>query len=133
MTEQDLLRSLWRLYWLAGLYAFGGCVYCFYAARIQGLFGFAFGALASFANLWLFTWLTRTISPGHSSRRRWPTSLYISRFLVLFLTGYGIVKLLGVSPLSIVLGLLASTFAVLVSIIIELIQSLSQVRHIRWK
>jgi hypothetical protein len=133
MTEQDLLRSLWRLCWLAGLYVFGGCVYSFYAAQFQGLLGFAFGALASFVNLWLFIWLTRAISPSGSSRRRWPTSLYISRLLILFFTGYGIVKLLGVSPLSIVLGLLASTFAVLVSIIIELIQSFSQVRHIRWK
>jgi hypothetical protein len=133
LTEQELLRSLGRLYGLAGLYVFGGCLYCFYTARIQGLLGFAFGALASFLNLWLFIWLTRTISPGPSSGRRWPAGLYIGRFLLLFLAGYGIVKLLGISPLSIVLGLLASTFAVLVSIIIELIQNFSQVRLIRWK
>lgn len=91
--------------------------------------GFAFavafllGALASLGNLYLFNYLTRAISPVDGKPRPWTAGAYISRYLLLFTGGYVIVKALSVNPLAVVLGLLASTAAVVVSSIFELVQS----------
>jgi hypothetical protein len=123
MTEQELLRSLARLYWLTAAYAAIGFVWYFSVADGREAAGFVLGALASFGNLWLFAWLSRAIAPGESSRKPWPASLYAGRFLVLFFIGYVIVKLLDVNPLAVILGLLVSTAAVLTSIAVQLIQS----------
>lgn len=123
MTERELLRSVARLYWFTGAFTAIGFVWYFCAADARDAFGFVLGASASFGNLWLFAWLTRSISPGESTRKAWPASLYAGRFLVLFFIGYVIVKLLGVNPLAVILGLLVSTAAVLTSIAFQLIQS----------
>jgi hypothetical protein len=82
------------------------------------------GALASFGNLWLFNWLARSIEPGEKSQKPWQAGAFVGRYLVLFLAGYVIVKGLGVNPLPVVLGLFASTAAVLTASIIELLRNL---------
>jgi len=89
----------------------------------EGL-AFALGALGSFGNLWLFDRLSVGIAPGEGSKKPWEAGAFVGRYIILFAAGYVIVKGLGVNPLPVVLGLFASTAAVLTSSIVELIQNL---------
>ncbi len=115
-------QSMRRLYLLTGLFSLAGFVWAFANHGAREAFGFLIGAVGSFGNLWLFNWLTRSIAPGQG-RRPWQSGLFIGRYLGLFLVGYATVKSLDVSPLAVLLGLLASTAAALVSSITELIRS----------
>ncbi len=85
---------------------------------------FLLGTAVSLGNLFLFGYLARAISPAPGETRPWEARAFISRYLLLFAFGYVIVKALGVSPLAVILGLLASTAAVVVSLIIELFERL---------
>lgn len=124
MTDQDLSRSIRQLYWLTGLFGAAGFVWYFWLAGARPAFGFALGAVGSFGNLWLFDWLSRAIGSSETARKPWGAAAFIARYLILFLAGYSIVKTLGVSPLAVVLGLFASTAAVLTLSILEIFQSL---------
>src|SRR4051794_39622505 len=84
---------------------------------------FLLGAAVSLGNLWLFSWLARAIEPGARQQKPWEAGAFIGRYLILFTFGYVIVKSLGVSPLPVVLGLFASTAAVLLSSMLELVGS----------
>ncbi|MGH9618269.1 MAG: ATP synthase subunit I [Bryobacteraceae bacterium] len=124
MTERDLTRSLAWLYRLGSIYAAIGFVAYLYAADTREATGFLLGALSAIGNLWLFAWLTRAIDPGRLSRKPWATAVYAIRLLLLFVLAYVIVKLLGVSPLPVILGLLVSAAAVLTFLVTEVIQTL---------
>jgi hypothetical protein len=124
MTEQDAILSVRRLYWLTASFGMIGFVSYFALQGPRPAFGFVLGALGSFGNLWLFNYLTHAISPVEGARKPWQAGAFIGRYLVFFLLGYVIVKGLGVNPLPVILGLLASTAAVLASTVIELFQSL---------
>lgn len=124
MNNQDLARSLTQLYWLTGGYAAIGFVSYFSVVDTREATGFLLGALLSLGNLWLFAWVTRTITPGRKSSKQWAMGLYLIRLLLLFFIAYVIVKLLGVSPLAVILGLLASAAAVLTFLAAEIIQTL---------
>lgn len=113
-----------RIYRLTGLVGIIGFVSYFALHGSRSAFGFALGAAISFGNLWLFDWLSRAIAPPGAEPKRWQAGLFVGRYLILFTFGYVIVKALGVNPLALVLGLLASTAAVIISIIIELLRSL---------
>lgn len=81
---------------------------------------FLLGSLISLGNLWLFARLARGIEPGDRSRKPWQAGAFFARYLIFFTFGYVIVRSLGVSPLPVVLGLFASTAAVLLSSAVEL-------------
>jgi hypothetical protein len=81
---------------------------------------FLLGTVVSLGNLWLFSWLSQAIAPGAGQQKPWQAVAFIGRYLILFTFGYVIVKSLGVSPLPVVLGLFASTAAVLLSSLLEL-------------
>ncbi len=123
MTDKDASSSLRRLYWLTtGFGILGFLAY----ATLQGVrpaFAFLLGSFGSAGNLWLFERMTRGIAPGDSSKKPATAGAFAIRYVLLFSLGYVIVKGLGVSPLAVVLGLLASTAAVLASSIFELAQS----------
>lgn len=112
-----------RLYWLTIAFGLIGFVSYFAVLGPLPAFGFLLGALGSFGNLWLFDWLSRAIAPG-TARKPWQAGTFITRYLLFFAVGYVIVKGLGVNPLPVVFGLLASTAAALVSSIFELLASL---------
>jgi hypothetical protein len=82
------------------------------------------GALVSMANLYLFGYLSRAISPAPGESKPWEARAFISRYLLLFAGGYAIVRVLGVSPLAVIVGMLTSTVAVVASIVTELLQRL---------
>src|SRR5579875_2601001 len=115
--------TLARLYRLTASFGIFGFVSYFWLAGARSAFGFLLGAAISFGNLWLFNWLAAAIA-ADSSRKPWQAGAFAGRYLVLFTAGYVIVKTLGVNPLPVVLGLFASTAAVLLSIVIELIENL---------
>ena len=112
-----------RLYWLTIAFGLIGFVSYFAVLGPLPAAGFLLGALGSFGNLWLFDWLSRAIAPG-TARKPWQAGTFITRYLLFFAVGYVIVKGLGVNPLPVVFGLLASTAAALVSSIFELLASL---------
>lgn len=119
-----------RIYLLTGSIGIIGFVWYFALQGARSALAFAFGTAISFGNLWLFDWLSRAIAVSGDARKRWQGSLFVGRYLILFTFGYVIVKALGVNPLALLLGLLASTAAVIVSIIVELFESLLGKRRI---
>ena len=123
--SNDLPGPLRRLYFLTVGIGLLGFVSFFARRGIRPAVAFLLGALASLGNLWLYDWLSRSIAPGaKAARKPWQAGAFIGRYLILFTFGYAIVKALDVNPLAVVLGLLASTGAVLASILFELAQSL---------
>jgi ATP synthase I subunit len=116
--------SIHRVYRLTILFGvLGAAAFSWLRGPREGL-AFALGALGSFGNLWLFHRLSFSIAPGEVSRKPWQASAFIGRYFILFALGYVIVKGLGVNPLPVVLGLFASTAAVLTSSIFELLLNL---------
>jgi ATP synthase I chain len=118
------MTDIRRVYWLTAVFGLIGFVSYFVVLGPRPAFGFLLGAMGSFGNLWLFGWLARSIAPGEAPRKPWQAGAFIGRYLLLFTIGYVIVKALDVNPLAVILGLLASTAGVLLSSIVELIQSL---------
>lgn len=128
MTEAEAKASLAQTVWIAsGFTALGLVLY----AMLRGprvAAAFAVAAAASFVNLWFFNWLSGSIAPqperdlGESRKKRWPASLFIGRYAGLWLVGYATLKTLGVSAVPVLLGLLATTAALLVSSIIDAIR-----------
>ena len=121
MTISVSVRRLYRLTLTIGILgaaAFG------WAQGAREALAFGLGALGSFGNLWLFHRLSVSIAPGEGSGKPWQAGAFIGRYMVLFAVGYVIVKGLDVNPLPVVLGLFASTAAVLASSIVELLQNL---------
>ncbi len=123
MTD-ELIRSIRRLYWAMGCFALIGCLWYLGHGGATPAVAFLLGVIGSFGNLWLFRWLSGAIAPGQGSRRPWQAGAFVLRYLVLFAAGYVIVEGLDVSPLPVVLGLFASTAAVLVSAAIDIFQGL---------
>ncbi len=114
-----------KLYGLTGVLGVIGFAWFFWSGGIRIALAFGLGALCSAGNLWSFEHLSRIIAPGEDSRKPWQAGTYFIRYVLLLGIGYVIVKTLNVSPFAVVLGLLASTAAVLLSLILELILSFS--------
>ncbi len=123
MTSQSSDQALRRLYWLTLLFGLAGFVSYYWVLGPRSAFGFLLGALGSLGNLWLFERLARSIAPSDAPRQPWKAGAFVARYLILFTFAYVIVKGLEVNVLAVVLGLLASTAAVLLSSIIEIVQS----------
>ena len=122
LFEGDSIR---RLYALTGFFGLVGFTCFFWTEGLRMAFAFALGALCSAGNLWSFEHLSRIIAPGDDVRKPWQAGTYFIRYILLLGIGYAIVKTLNVSPFAVVLGLFASTAAVLLSLILELILSFS--------
>ena len=112
------------LYQLTAILGAIGFVLYLVLMGIGPALGFALGAACSMGNLWLFDWLTRSLAPGESRRRPWKPAIFVLRYFILLASGYAIVELLGVNALTVIWGLLTSTAAVLLALIVELFQSL---------
>lgn len=124
MTDLDLRHSVRPLYLLTAI--FGVLGFVAYLA-IQGplsAVGFAIGAVSSFGNLWLFDRLSQSIAPSDKPRKSWQAGTFIIRYIILFFIAYASIKTLGVNPLAVILGLLASTAAVLTFGLYELFRGL---------
>ena len=121
MTISVSVRRLYRLTLAVGV--LGAAAFGWTEGAREAL-AFGLGASGSFGNLWLFHRLSVSIAPGEGSGKPWQAGAFIGRYLVLFAAGYVIVKGLDVNPLPVVLGLFASTAAVLASSIIDLLQNL---------
>jgi hypothetical protein len=127
MTESEAAFIVRRIYWLALGFGLIGFVIYFALQGWRPAFAFGLGALGSTGNLWIFEKLTRSIEPAPDAeppKNPWQAGIFVIRYILLLMVGYAIVKALGVNALAVILGLLASTAAVLTSTIIELLQSL---------
>jgi len=110
-----------RLYWTTAALGLVGSIAYFVLDGMRSALGFAIGSASSLGNLWLFSWLSQAIAPGAPIRQRWRSGIFALRYAVLILAGYVIVNALGVKPLAVVLGLLASTAAIILTGILELV------------
>ena len=131
MIDFGASQSIRRLYLLTA--SFGVVGFLIYFA-IQGLLpaaGFGIGAASSFGNLWLFDRLSHSIAPGDKPRKSWQAGTFIVRYIILFFIAYASIKTLGVNPLAVILGLLASTAAVLTFSVYELLRGLVGSRSTR--
>ncbi|MBV8552288.1 MAG: ATP synthase subunit I [Acidobacteriaceae bacterium] len=124
MTDFDAPQTIRRLYWLTGLFGLVGVVSYFVVQGTLSAAGFAIGALSSFGNLWIFERISHSIAPGDEPKKTWKAGAFVIRYFILFFVAYATIKTLGVNPLAVILGLLASTAAVLTSITYELFRSL---------
>ncbi|MDQ2843691.1 MAG: ATP synthase subunit I [Acidobacteriota bacterium] len=113
-----------KFYALTGSFGIIGFVSYFWVAGVRSAMAFAVGALCSFGNLWVFDRISKQLAPGENSRKPLQAGAYFIRYILLLGIGYAIVKALRVSPLAVILGLLASTAAVLVASVIELLTAL---------
>jgi hypothetical protein len=126
MTEPEADLIVRRIYWLALGFGIAGFVIYFGLQGWRAAAGFALGAVASIGNLWLFERLTHSIEPaaaGEPPKKPWQAGIFVTRYLVMILLGYAIVRGLGVNALAVILGLLTNTAAVVASAVIELLQS----------
>src|SRR4051794_32457753 len=121
MTTTEGTASVARIYQWTAAIGLAGFIAYFWIAGFRPAFAFALGALGSLGNIWILDRLSSSIAPGATSRKPWRAGAYVTRYILLIGVGYAIVKALNVSPLAVILGLLASTGAVLVSLIVELI------------
>lgn len=113
-----------RLYLLTGILSAGGFIAEFIWAGGRNGLGFLIGAAGSFGNLWTFDLLAGAIAPGERTQKPWGAGLFVGRYIILIAAGYATVKTLNVSPLAVLLGLLASTAAALASAVFDLVESL---------
>ncbi len=113
-----------RIYILTAAFAIAGFIAFWTRHGFKTALAFLLGSAVSCGNLYLFDHLATVISPNQGARKPWATRAFISRYLLMFAGGYVIVKGLGVSPLAVLLGLLASTAAVVSSIVVDLLESL---------
>ncbi|HLH03049.1 MAG TPA: hypothetical protein VKX25_09785 [Bryobacteraceae bacterium] len=121
--------SVRRTYWLIGFFGLAGFVVYVAATGIRDGLAFALGAAGSFGNFWLFDRLSRRIAPGGATAGKpWEAGAFIGRYIILLGIGYAIVETLNVSPLAVILGLFASTAAVLASFAIELFNHITRKR-----
>ncbi len=116
--------SIRRIYWLTGVFAVAGFAAFWPRQGFNTALAYLLGALVSAGNLFLFGYLSRAISPSPGESKPWQARAFISRYVLMFAAGYVIVKALGVNPLAVIVGLLASTAAAVTSIIIELFERL---------
>jgi hypothetical protein len=116
--------SMRRLYWLTGALGLLGAAWYLWQSDARSALGFTLGGVGSIGNLWLWHWVSHLIEPGRGPKKSWQAGLFVGRYLILLGGGYGIVKVLGVNPLAVVLGLLTSTAAVLTLLIIEIAQGI---------
>lgn len=126
MIDFSATQSIRRLYLLTASFGVIGFVLYFAIQDPLSAVGFGIGAGSSFGNLWLFDRLSHSIAPGDKPRKSWQAGTFIVRYIILFFVAYASIKTLGVNPLAVILGLLASTAAVLTSALFELFRSLFQ-------
>jgi hypothetical protein len=129
--SREAVNPVARLYRLTAVVGLLGTIGFVIAMGPGSGMAFLLGALGSLGNLWLFGWLSSAIAPGERSQKPWQAGAFIGRYLVLIAFGYVIVNALGVNPSAVVLGLLASTAAVALSLTIELADNLLRGRRAR--
>lgn len=86
---------------------------------------FLVGGLLSFGNLWLFERMSRGIAPeeGKAPQAR-STTLFVLRYVALLALVYATVNALGLDPVPMFAGLFASTAAVLIVSVLEIVKGL---------
>ncbi len=119
----DPSQPIRRLYLLTAAFGVLGAIVCLARFGTREALAFLMGAAASLANLWVYDYMSRGIAPGGEPKKPWQAGAFITRYLLLVAGGYALVKGLNVNPLTVILGLLASTAAVLSSSIFELLHS----------
>ncbi len=126
MTESEAALIVRRVYWLAVGFGAIGFVAYFALQGWRPAVAFALGVFVSVGNFWIFEKLVASIqlpTPGEEPKKPWQASIFVIRYILLLTVGYAIVKALGVNALAVILGLLASTAAVLTSTIFDLLQN----------
>ncbi len=114
---EQALRRIFRGMWLVGG---AGTVAALWLGGWRGGLGVLAGATASYLN---FYWLHRFVqglAPDGQRPRKWLLFFLATRYLLLGLGGYVIVKVAGLTLSALLIGLFVPVAAVIVEIVYEL-------------
>jgi hypothetical protein len=120
MTAFDYDRALTRIKYLTLLVGLAGTAAMFFARGRGAAAGFLAGAGLSYVNFELLSGLAHVL--GASARKAAAWVLVIAlRYAIVGAAAYVIVRILGITPVTVLVGLLAVFVAVILEILYELI------------
>ncbi len=82
--------------------------------------GFLFGAGLSYLSLWRWKRVVESLGPAQTPAKTPAVASMLFRFALLVGAAYGIIRYLEVNPVAVLMGLLVSAAAVVVSLFFEL-------------
>jgi len=115
-VEQALRRIFRGMLILGG----AGALAALWLGGWRGGLGFLVGATASYLNFYWLHRLVEGLAPGGRRPRKWLVFFLATRYLLLGLGGYVIVKVVGLSLMAVLAGLFVPVAAVIVEILYEL-------------
>ena len=113
-------RALARIKYLTVMVGVAGTAATFFARGRGAAAGFLAGAGLSYVNFELLSGLSHVIGAPRSKARAWGV-LVALRYAIVGVAAYVIVRILGITPVAVLAGLLAVFAAVILEILYELI------------
>ena len=120
MITFDYERALTRIKYLTLLVAAAGTAFVLFARGRGAAAGFLAGAGISYVNFELLSGLAHVMGASAPKARGWG-GLIALRYAIVGLAVYVIVRILGITPVAVLVGLLAAFAAVVLEILYELI------------
>lgn len=113
-------RALRRIF--RGMLVLGGAgtLAALWLSGWRGGLGFLVGATGSYLNFYWLDRLVEGLAPGGRRPRRWLLFFLATRYLLLGLGGYVIVRVFGLSLIAVLIGLFVPVAALIVEILYEL-------------
>ena len=118
MTDDFYIRALGRIRWLTAGVGVAGSLAILVARGTEPAGGFLIGAGISFFNFLLLCKFAEGLS---GSSKRFAVVVASLRYVLLAAVAYAIVRILGITPLPVLAGLLAAFAAVILEILYEFI------------
>ncbi|MCU1338477.1 MAG: hypothetical protein JWO19_4058 [Bryobacterales bacterium] len=113
-------RALTRVKWLTVAVGLVGTAAMFFVRGRDAAAGFLAGAGISYVNLELLCGLAHVMGDSAPKARGWG-ALIALRYAIVGVAVYVIVRILGITPVAVLVGLLAAFAAVILEILYELI------------
>jgi ATP synthase I chain len=113
-------RALTRIKYLTIVVGLAGTAAMFFARGREAAAGFLAGAGLSYVNFELLSGLAFVMGGGASKARGWAVLIAL-RYAIVGIAAYVIVRILGITPVAVLVGLLAAFAAVILEILYELI------------
>ncbi len=114
-------RAYRRMFVLMAVCGAIGTIVALWSHGIRGAAGFLLGALFSIFNFRSFKQLAHSLGRNGPPNKGWRAFVFGARYFLFGIVGYVIVKVFGISLLTVLAGLFVAAAAVLLEIIYELI------------
>ncbi len=113
-------RALTRIKYLTIVVGLVGTAAMFFARGREAAVGFLAGAGLSYVNFELLSGLAFVMGGSSAKARGWAVLIAL-RYAIVGVAVYAIVRILGITPVAVLVGLLAAFAAVILEILYELI------------